>query len=70
MSGMKSDDEVKTLDAAQGNEAAKLFLTQMIAHHEGAVEMARAESTPAGKTRTRFSSARTSSPPRKRKSRK
>ena len=31
------------LEAAQGTEAAKLFLTQMIAHHEGAVIMAKTE---------------------------
>lgn len=40
MSGMLGDDELKKLEAATGTEAAKLFLTQMIAHHEGAVEMA------------------------------
>ncbi|AXJ09196.1 DUF305 domain-containing protein [Arthrobacter sp. PM3] len=43
MSGMMGDDDLKKLDAAQGTEAARLFLTQMIAHHEGAVEMANAE---------------------------
>ena len=43
MTGMMSGDDVTKLDAAQGTEAAKLFLSQMIAHHEGAVEMANAE---------------------------
>ncbi|WP_427135530.1 DUF305 domain-containing protein [Pseudarthrobacter sp. S9] len=43
MAGMMGDDDLKTLDAAQGTEAAKLFLTQMIVHHQGAVEMAKAE---------------------------
>ena len=43
--GMMGDDNLKTLDAAQGTEAAKLFLTQMIAHHEGAVMMAKTESS-------------------------
>jgi uncharacterized protein (DUF305 family) len=43
MSGMMSADDMKKLDAAQGTEAAKLFLTQMIAHHEGAVMMAKTE---------------------------
>ena len=43
MTGMMSGDDLKRLDAAQGTEAAKLFLSQMIAHHEGAVEMANAE---------------------------
>lgn len=43
MDGMMGDDDLKKLDAAQGTEAAKLFLTQMIAHHEGAVMMAKTE---------------------------
>lgn len=43
MEGMMGDDDLKRLDAAQGTEAAKLFLTQMIAHHEGAVMMAKTE---------------------------
>lgn len=43
--GMMGDDDLKVLDAAQGTEAAKLFLTQMIAHHEGAVMMAKTESS-------------------------
>jgi len=43
--GMMGDEDLKTLDAAQGTEAAKLFLTQMIAHHEGAVMMAKTETT-------------------------
>jgi uncharacterized protein (DUF305 family) len=45
MSGMMGEEDMAKLDAAQGTEAAKLFLTQMIAHHEGAVEMARTETT-------------------------
>jgi len=45
MSGMMSGDDLKALDAAQGKEADKLFLTQMIAHHKGAVDMAKAEIT-------------------------
>ncbi|MBT2515480.1 DUF305 domain-containing protein [Arthrobacter sp. ISL-30] len=45
MSGMMGDEDMKKLDAAQGTEAAKLFLTQMIAHHEGAITMARTETT-------------------------
>ncbi|UKA53501.1 DUF305 domain-containing protein [Arthrobacter sp. FW305-BF8] len=43
MAGMMSDSDMKKLDAAQGNEAAKLFLTQMIGHHQGAVMMAKTE---------------------------
>lgn len=45
MSGMMGEDDMATLEAAQGPEAAKLFLTQMIAHHEGAVMMAKTETT-------------------------
>ena len=43
--GMMGDDDLKRLDAAQGTDAAKLFLAQMIAHHEGAVMMAKTESS-------------------------
>lgn len=43
MTGMMSGEDLSQLDAAQGTDAAKLFLRQMIAHHEGAVEMANAE---------------------------
>jgi uncharacterized protein (DUF305 family) len=43
MSGMLGDDELEKLDAAAGAEASRLYLTQMIGHHEGAVEMANAE---------------------------
>jgi uncharacterized protein (DUF305 family) len=45
MSGMMGEEEMTKLDAAQGADAGKLFLTQMIAHHEGAVVMARTETT-------------------------
>lgn len=40
MDGMVSDEGLAQLKAAQGTEAARLFLTQMIAHHEGAISMA------------------------------
>ncbi|MFF2316541.1 DUF305 domain-containing protein [Arthrobacter sp. NPDC058097] len=43
MGGMMSADDMKKLDAAQGTQAAKLFLTQMIAHHQGAIMMANVE---------------------------
>jgi uncharacterized protein (DUF305 family) len=43
MTGMMSGDDLTKLDAAQGTEAARLYLGQMIAHHEGAVEMANSE---------------------------
>jgi uncharacterized protein (DUF305 family) len=45
MSGMMGEEDMAKLDAAQGTGAAKLFLTQMIAHHEGAVMMAKTETT-------------------------
>ena len=41
--GMMGDDDLKKLDEAQGTAAAKLFLSQMIAHHDGAVMMAKTE---------------------------
>ena len=41
--GMVSDEDMAKLRAASGPEFDRLFLTGMTAHHEGAVEMARAE---------------------------
>lgn len=38
--GMMTDDDLAALAAAPGPEASRLFLEQMIAHHEGAIEMA------------------------------
>jgi uncharacterized protein (DUF305 family) len=43
MSGMLKDEDLAQLRSADGAAASKLFLTQMIAHHEGAVEMAMTE---------------------------
>jgi uncharacterized protein (DUF305 family) len=43
MAGMMSGDDMTKLDAAQGTDAARVFLTQMIAHHQGAVMMAKTE---------------------------
>jgi uncharacterized protein (DUF305 family) len=40
---MMSDDDLAALEDAAGPEASRLFLEQMIAHHEGAVAMAEAE---------------------------
>nr|WP_143711757.1 MULTISPECIES: DUF305 domain-containing protein [Paenarthrobacter] len=45
MDGMMGAEDMTKLETAQGVEAAKLFLTQMIAHHEGAVTMAKTETT-------------------------
>lgn len=41
--GMMSDDDMDALEAADGAEAARLYLEQMIEHHEGAIEMAQDE---------------------------
>lgn len=38
--GMMSAEDMADLEAAGGTDAARLFLEQMIVHHEGAVEMA------------------------------
>lgn len=43
MDGMMGDDDLKQLESAQGTAAAKMFLTQMVAHHQGAVMMAKNE---------------------------
>lgn len=43
MDGMMSDDDLDELTAATGADAEKLFLEQMIDHHEGAIEMAENE---------------------------
>ncbi|WP_255605874.1 DUF305 domain-containing protein [Mycolicibacterium xanthum] len=43
MSGMVSPQDIARLRDAQGVEASKLFLEQMIGHHEGAIEMAQNE---------------------------
>lgn len=40
MAGMLTDDELAELEAARGPEFDVLFLQAMIAHHEGAVDMA------------------------------
>ena len=45
MSGMLDETALNELEAAQGTAAAKLFLNQMIAHHEGAIMMATTETT-------------------------
>ena len=41
--GMMSEQDMTALQNAQGVEASKLFLTQMIKHHEGAIAMAQTE---------------------------
>lgn len=43
MMGMMSDADMAALRNAQGVDASKLFLQQMIAHHQGAITMAQTE---------------------------
>lgn len=43
MAGMMSEEQMGNLDAAQGDEAARMFLESMIGHHDGAVSMAQEE---------------------------
>ncbi|GAA3682129.1 DUF305 domain-containing protein [Nonomuraea antimicrobica] len=43
MPGVMSEEDMTKLKAAEGTEFDKLFARQMIAHHEGAIEMARTE---------------------------
>ena len=38
-----SDTDMQALQDATGVEASRLFLEQMIVHHEGAIEMAKTE---------------------------
>lgn len=43
MMGMMSDEQIEALKNANGVDAGRLFLTDMIAHHEGAIAMAQNE---------------------------
>ncbi|MBT1003900.1 DUF305 domain-containing protein [Paenarthrobacter sp. DKR-5] len=43
MGGTMSADDMHQLDAATGAKASRLFLTQMIQHHQGAISMAKDE---------------------------
>ncbi|NYF56642.1 DUF305 domain-containing protein [Micromonospora purpureochromogenes] len=43
MPGMMSDDDMAKLAAASGQEFDRQFLTMMIAHHQGAITMAKEE---------------------------
>lgn len=43
MPGMMTDEDMAELEAAQGTEFDRMWLQMMIAHHEGAVQMARTE---------------------------
>lgn len=43
MDGMLSPADMDALENAQGVQASRLFLTQMIAHHQGAITMSQKE---------------------------
>lgn len=43
MAGMMTEDEMVDLEAASGAEFDQMFVTMMIEHHEGAIEMAMTE---------------------------
>jgi uncharacterized protein (DUF305 family) len=43
MPGMMSDSDLRDLDRAGGRAFDRMFLTMMIAHHEGAIEMSETE---------------------------
>lgn len=43
MSGMMSEADLGKLESAQGTEASRMFLEQMIEHHKGAITMAEQE---------------------------
>jgi uncharacterized protein (DUF305 family) len=43
MPGMMGDDDMMSLDSADGAGFDRMFLTMMIEHHEGAIEMAMKE---------------------------
>lgn len=43
MPGMMDEDDLADLDGAMGGDWDQMFLTMMIAHHEGAIEMATTE---------------------------
>lgn len=43
MDGMMTESDLQALEDADGDEASRLFLEQMIVHHEGAIAMAERE---------------------------
>lgn len=43
MPGMMTEEQMGGLEAARGPEFDRMWLTMMVAHHEGAVQMARTE---------------------------
>ncbi|GAA1512238.1 DUF305 domain-containing protein [Pimelobacter simplex] len=45
MAGMMSEEEMADLEGSSGSGFDQMFLTMMIEHHEGAIEMAQTEQT-------------------------
>jgi uncharacterized protein (DUF305 family) len=43
MPGMMSSEEMASLEESSGDDFDQMFLTMMIEHHEGAIEMAETE---------------------------
>lgn len=43
MAGMMTEEEMADLEGSSGSEFDQMFLTMMIEHHEGAIEMAKTE---------------------------
>ena len=43
MEGMMTDEQMQELEAAEGTEAAEMYLTMMTTHHRGAIDMAQTE---------------------------
>ena len=43
MEGMMTEEQMQELEAAEGTEAAEMYLTMMTAHHRGAIDMAQEE---------------------------
>ena len=67
MPGMLSERELNALREAKGVDASRLFLTQMIAHHEGAISVAQTE-IEEGQYPPAVAMARSMSPPSSRRS--
>ncbi|MDN4175821.1 DUF305 domain-containing protein [Nocardioides sp. SOB77] len=43
MGGMMTEEDMSSLDAAEGDEFRTMFLEMMIGHHKGAIDMAKTE---------------------------
>jgi uncharacterized protein (DUF305 family) len=68
MSGMMTAEDMAALEAADGEQFEQMWLSMMIAHHQGAIAMAQTEQTEGESTTLRSSSPVRSSRPRLRRS--